>query len=97
MCFTCFTFFKNVFLFRLEIATVPILWRQTFSFGPFFLYLKLATKHKISIISDREQCVNPLNPKSDQNLFSPYCNPAGSFNNIVRIKEMIANLRGFYY
>ena len=95
MCFACLKFFKNV-LFRLEIATVLILWRQTFSFGPFFLYLKLATKHKMSIISDREQCVNPLNPKSDQNIISPYCNPAESFIKIVRIKEMIANLRSFY-
>ena len=51
----------------------------------------------MSIISDREQYVNPLNPKSDQNIISPYCNPAESFIKIVRIKEMIANLRGFYY
>lgn len=32
----------------------------------------MATKHKMSIISDREQYVNPLNPKSDQNIISPY-------------------------
>lgn len=49
----------------------------------------------MSIISDREQCVNPLNPKSDQNIISPYCNPAESFIKIVRIKEMIANLSSF--
>ena len=65
-------------------------------FWSFFFYFKLATKHKMSKLSEREQCVNPFNPKSDQNLFSPYCNPAESFIKIVRIKEMIANLRGFY-
>ena len=38
--------------------------------------------------------LNPLNPKSDQNLISPYSNIAESFTKIMRIKEMIAKLRG---
>ena len=35
--------------------------------------------------------LSPLNPKSDQNLISPYSNISESFNKIMRIKEMIAN------
>ena len=38
--------------------------------------------------------LNPLNPKSDQNLISPYSNTAESFTKIMRIKETIAKLRG---
>ena len=36
-------------------------------------------------------CVNPLNPKRDQNLISPYNNTAESFIKIMRIKEMITH------
>ena len=36
-------------------------------------------------------CVNPLNPKRDQNLISPYSNTAESFIKIMRIKEMITH------
>ena len=38
-----------------------------------------------------EVLFNPLNPRSDQHLISPYSNTAKPF--IKRIKEMIANLR----
>ena len=37
--------------------------------------------------------LNPLNPKSDQHLTSPYSNTAESFTKLMRIKEMITNLR----
>ena len=37
----------------------------------------------------------PSNPKSDEHLTSPYSNIAESFIKMMRIKEMIANLRGF--
>ena len=37
--------------------------------------------------------INPLNTKSDQHLISPYSNTAESFIKIMRMKEMIANLR----
>ena len=33
----------------------------------------------------------PLNPKSDQDLISPYSNTAESFINVIIRKEMIAN------
>ena len=36
---------------------------------------------------------NPLNPKSDQDLISPYINITKPFMKIMRIKEMITNLR----
>ena len=36
-------------------------------------------------------CVNPLNPKRNQNLISPYSNTAESFIKIMRIKEMITH------
>ena len=36
---------------------------------------------------------NPLNPKSDQHLISPYINITKPFIKIMRIKEMITNLR----
>lgn len=39
--------------------------------------------------------INPINPKSDQILISPYNNIAESFIMITRILEMIPNLRGF--
>ena len=39
--------------------------------------------------------VNPLSPRSDQHLISPYSNTNESFIKIVRIKEMIANPRSF--
>ena len=39
--------------------------------------------------------LNPLNPKSDQYLISPNSNTAESFTKIMRIKEMIAKLRGW--
>ena len=39
--------------------------------------------------------LNSLNPKSDQHPNSPYSNTAESFIIIMRIKEMIANLRWF--
>ena len=38
---------------------------------------------------------NPSNPKSDEHLISPYSNIAEPFIKMMRIKEMIANLRGF--
>ena len=39
---------------------------------------------------------DPLSPlKSDQHVISPYSNTAESFIEIMRIKEMITNLRGF--
>ena len=37
--------------------------------------------------------INPLNTKSDQHLISPYSDTAKSFIEIMRMKEMIANLR----
>lgn len=39
--------------------------------------------------------INPLNPKSDQHLISPYNVTAESFIKIVRIKEIISNHRTF--
>ena len=39
--------------------------------------------------------LNHLNPKSDQHLISPYINTVESFIMIVRIEEIIANLRSF--
>ena len=39
--------------------------------------------------------LNPLNPKSDQHPNSPCNNTTESFITIMRIKEMIANLRCF--
>lgn len=39
--------------------------------------------------------LNHLNPKNDQHLISHYINTAESFIMIVRIKEIIANLRSF--
>ena len=39
--------------------------------------------------------LNPFNPKSDENLISPCSHTAESFIKIMRIKEMIINLRGF--
>ena len=37
--------------------------------------------------------LNPLNPKNDQHLTSPYSNTTESFTKLMRIKEMITNLR----
>ena len=39
--------------------------------------------------------VDPINTKSDQHLISPYSDTAESLITIIRIKEMIANLRNF--
>ena len=39
----------------------------------------------------------PLNPKSDQHLFSLHNNIAESFIKIMRIREMITKLRNFHY
>ena len=36
-----------------------------------------------------------INLKRDQHLISPYINAAGSFIKIMRMKKVIANLRGF--
>ena len=41
------------------------------------------------------QISNPLNPKKDQHLLSRYWNTAELFIKIMKIKEMIANLRSF--
>ena len=38
---------------------------------------------------------NPLNPKCDQHLISPYSNTAESFIKVMRIKEIITNQRFF--
>ena len=40
---------------------------------------------------------NPFNPKSNKHLISPYRNTAESFIKVMRIKEMITNLRSFYF
>ena len=40
-------------------------------------------------------CFNPLNPGSDQYLISPHKNTAESFIKIMRIRQMITNLRSF--
>ena len=39
--------------------------------------------------------VNPLNPKSDQHLISPYNITFESHVKVMRIKEMITNERNF--
>ena len=39
--------------------------------------------------------VDPINTKSDQHLISPYSDTAESLIKIIRIKEMITNLRNF--
>ena len=39
--------------------------------------------------------LNPLNPKSDQHVISPYSNTAESFIKIMRRKEMIANPKSY--
>ena len=39
--------------------------------------------------------INPLNPKSDQHVISPYSNTAESFIKIMKIEELITNLRSF--
>ena len=41
------------------------------------------------------QAFNHLNPKSDQHLISPCSNSVELFTKIMRIKEMITNLRSF--
>ena len=41
--------------------------------------------------------INPLNPRNDQDLISPYSNNAESFTKIMRIKEMIAILKSIDY
>ena len=40
---------------------------------------------------------NPFNSKSNKHLISPYRNTAESFIKVMRIKEMITNLRSFYF
>ena len=42
-----------------------------------------------------QQISNPLNPKRDQHLLPRYWNTAELFIKIMKIKEMIANLRSF--
>ena len=39
--------------------------------------------------------LNPLNPKSDQHVISPYSNTAESFSKIMRRKEMITNPKSY--
>ena len=39
--------------------------------------------------------LNPSNPKSDQYLISPHSKTAESFTKIMRMKEMLTNLRSF--
>ena len=39
--------------------------------------------------------LNPLNPKSDQHVISPYSNTAESFIKIMRRKEMITNPKSY--
>ena len=39
--------------------------------------------------------MNPFSPKSDELLTSPYINTAVSFMKIMRILEMITNIRSF--
>ena len=40
---------------------------------------------------------NPFNSKSNKHLISPNRNTAESFTKVMRIKEMITNLRSFYF
>ena len=40
---------------------------------------------------------NPFNSKSNKHLISPNRNTAESFIKVMRIKEMITNLRSFYF
>ena len=50
----------------------------------------------VTFFCEQLLCVlSPLNPKSDQHLISPYSNTAESFTKIMRMREMLANLRGF--
>ena len=39
--------------------------------------------------------INPINAKNDQHLISPYSDTADSVIKIMRIQEMITNLRSF--
>ena len=39
--------------------------------------------------------LNHSNPKNDQHLISPYSKTAESFTKIMRMKEMLTNLRSF--
>ena len=52
--------------------------------------------YRYSVVFYVDICVfNPLNPGSDQYLISPYNNTAESFIKIMRIRQMITNLRSF--
>ena len=52
--------------------------------------------YRYSVVFYVDICVfNPLNPASDQYLISPYNNTAESFIKIMRIRQMITNLRSF--
>ena len=54
--------------------------------------------YRYSVVFHVDICVfNPLNPGSDQYLISPYNNTAESFIKIMRIRQMITNLRSFDY
>ena len=50
--------------------------------------------YRYSVVFYVDVCVfNPLNPGGDQYLISPYNNTAESFIKIMRIRQMITNLR----
>ena len=54
--------------------------------------------YRYSVVFHGDICVfNPLNPGSDQYLISPYNNTPESFIKIMRIRQMITNLRSFDY
>ena len=55
--------------------------------------LVLSFSSRTNRINHFKLVINPLNPKSDQHLISPYDNIAESFIVILRKEEVIANLR----
>ena len=56
---------------------------------------QISCYNKIALVLCKQEQCFPLNLKSDQYLISPYSNTTESFIEVMRIKEMITNLRSF--
>ena len=75
-----------------------MLLNDSFRFLMVFLGFHDKGIYRYSVVFYVHICLfNPMNPGSDQYLISPYNNTAESFIKVMRIRQMIINLRSFAF
>ena len=77
----------------MEAVSQPDLIKKVCDFSLSVRFIKLCMKKKFFHHQSSVECFNPLNPKSDEDLTSPNNITPESHIKVIRMKEMITNLK----